>query len=288
MTILSLILLACTEAPEPAALVEMACHNQGEPEACFTLGTEQLNSARPDYSEARKLFSMACRTHHAQACNALGTLVRDARGGPKDLVRAAELFEVSCEKDVALGCVHYADALSVGAGVEKDAEKARELYGLACEGETTIPRACTQLARSLRDSRGASREDREAADALFDKACQADYPAACVEIAGALTKKWGKDNMAVAAELYDKACAIDQNFGCFELAELHVKKKVPDANIEQAGHFYQQVCRIDSSRGCFELAELMDQKKVPSRPGEKEALYKLACEAGNSEACTKR
>ncbi|MCA9570421.1 MAG: sel1 repeat family protein [Myxococcales bacterium] len=282
------ILLACQEAPEPAALVEMACHNNGDPEACFKLGTEQLNSARPDYSEARRLLSMACSTHHAQACNALGTLVRDARGGPKDLVRAADLFEVACEKGVPQGCVHFADALRTGQGVERDEEKAQQYYRQTCETDSPIPAACTRLAVGMRDAKGAKREDKEKAHELLEAACKSDYPQACVELADEAKDTWGKDNLARAAQLYETACTIDPHYGCFELATMHVEKKAPDSNVEQAGHYYQQVCRIESSRGCFELAELMSSEQVPSRPGEKEALYKLACESGNSDACTKR
>lgn len=282
------ILFACSDAPEPAALVAMACNDDGDPVACFKLGTEQLNSARPNYAEARRLFSIACSTHHAQACNALGTLVRDARGGPKDPARAADLFETACEKGVAQGCVHFADALLSGQGREADEEKARALYRDACVGESSIPRACTQLGLALRDERGARREQLEEATAMLEKACEADYPQACAELAHDLTKKWGKENQARAAELYEKACTLDPNQGCYELAEMHLASKAPESNIEQAGHYYQQVCRIDSSRGCYELAELMTDGRVPSRPGEKEALYKQACESGNSDACTKR
>lgn len=289
MFLLSL-LFACQEAPEPAALVEMACEGGGEgsADACYKLGTEQLNSARPDYTEARRLLSMACSTHHAQACNALGTLVRDARGGPKDLVRAADLFEVACEKGVQQGCMHFADALRTGMGVEKDETKARGLYEQACSGDVRLPAACTRLALSIRGDRGSSRDDKERALKLLEEACEGSFPKACVELADEAKTKWGKDNQLVAAELYEKACQIDANYGCYELAEMHEDKKAPDATIEQAGHYYEQVCRIDRSRGCYELAELMTAEKVPSRPGEKEALYKLSCEAGNSEACTKR
>lgn len=284
------LLFACQEAPEPAALVELACDGGGEgaAEACYKLGTEQLNSARPDYTEARRLLSMACSTHHAQACNALGTLVRDARGGPKDLVRAADLFEVACEKGVTQACMHFADAVRAGLGVEKDEARAQELYERACSGDVAIPAACTRLALTIRKDRGSSREDKERATKLLEDACEASFPQACVELADDAKAKWGKDNLLVASELYDKACAIDANYGCYELAQMHQQNKAPDSTVEQAGHFYQQVCRIDRSRGCFELAELMLAEKVPSRPGEKEALFKLACEAGNSEACTKR
>jgi hypothetical protein len=293
------LLIACTEAPEPAALIEMACNRIDDPalspeeaneatEACYKLGTEQLNAARPNYTEARRLLANACNTHHPRACNALGTLVRDARGGPKDLVRAADLFEVACEKGISQGCVHFADALAIGAGKPQDVERAEKLYREACESDVAIPKACTSLGIMIRDKRGARRADKEEATALFEKACKVDFPSACVQLADDLEKAWGKDNIARAAELYETACTIDPNFGCYQLAEMHESGKAPDANIEQAGRFYQAVCRIDSSRGCYELAELMSAEKVPSRPGEKEALYKLSCESGNTEACTKR
>ncbi len=294
---LSLLFLACSDSPEPELMVEMECYNESQTDAegkkrradaCFKLGTELLNSPRPDYAEARRLLSTACSIHHAQACNALGTLVRDARGGPRDYARAADLFEVACENGVPQACIHYADALRTGLGVEKDEEAALALYEKACSGENSIPAACTRLAVGLKKKRGATREDRERADALLEKACAASYPKACVVLADEAKKKWGKEQLARAAELYETACAIDPHFGCYELAEMHIRRKAPDANDEQAAHYYQQVCRIDTQRGCYELAELMDAGKVPARPGEKEALYKVACESGNSDACAKR
>lgn len=286
MLFLTLFLFGCEEAPDPSEILSNSCQDN-DPDACFTLGTQELNAPRPDYAEARRLFSMGCGVHHASSCNALGTLVRDARGGPKDMRRSANLFKVACEKGVAQACVHHAELLAKGTGVEQDEAAAAKLYAQACETDSPIPKACTELGIFLRDAKGVDR-DKDKAVALFTAACDAGYAPGCVELANGLTQKWGKDNMIIAAGLLDKACGIDANFGCFELAELHRTKKAPDANIEQAGHYYNSICRIDPSRGCFELAELMSTEEVPSRPGEKEALYKLACESGNSDACYKR
>lgn len=290
MLLLSLFLFACKEAPEPAQLLDLSCAGGGSDaaEACFKLGTKELNAPRPDYSEARRLFSMGCGVHHPASCNALGTLVRDARGGPKDMVRAANLFEVACDKDVLQACVHYAEVLAAGDGIPQDVARAVTLYTKACEAENAIPKACTRLGEMYKSGEGVEKKDLDKANELFEKACTADFAPGCVARANEYIAKPGKDNLPPAVEMLEKACQLDANFGCFELAELHRTEKAPEANPEQAGHYYQSVCRLDPSRGCYELAELMAAELVPSRPGEKEALYKLACESGNSDACTKR
>ncbi|MEZ4318521.1 MAG: tetratricopeptide repeat protein [Myxococcota bacterium] len=293
MTLLSILLFACTKAPEnPLEMLDVSC-KRGDPEACFKLGTKELNAPQPDYADARKLFSNGCAVHHAPSCNALGTLVRDARGGPKDMVRARDLFQTSCENGLNVGCVHFADVLASNRDVEGNLEKAVELYTKACEDESSIPKACTSLGEMTLVGDGIEKKDEERAEALFDKACKAEYAPACVQQAGVLLEKRGnradtEANLQTATELYDKACTIDANFGCFELAVLHHEKKAPDATMEQAGHYYERVCSMDHSRGCFELAELMAAEEVPSRPGQKEALYTRACESGNSEACALR
>jgi len=289
MILISMLLLACNEAPEnPLDLLDISCNSQGEPEACFKLGTRELNAPQPDYSDARRLFSMGCAVHHAPSCNSLGTLVRDARGGPKDMVRARNLFETSCENGLMVGCVHFADALVEDADEEGNLEKAVEMYDKACTSDSPIPKSCTSLGRMYLSGEGVEKKDKDRAEALFTEACDAEFAPACVELATIVQSKWGKDNMVTAVELLDKACTIDAQQGCFELAVLHREKKAPDATMEQAGHYFNRVCSMDQSRGCYELAELMAEELVPSRPGEKEALYKRSCESGNSEACTKR
>ena len=289
MTIIALLLtLGCNKAPEnPIEMLDVRC-NRGEAEACFTLGTRELNAPLPDYAKARKLFSDGCRVHHGASCNALGALVRDARGGPKDMVRAKRLFRVSCENGLPLGCVHYADVLAADTDTEGMQEKAVELYSQECMSDASIAKACNRLGQMLLAGEGVAKKDDEKAIQMFTKACDNDFAPACVEHAQILLGKRGKDNTATAAELLDKACSIDANFGCYELGQLHQDEKAPDANIEQAGHYYQRVCSHDHSKGCYELAELMAEEEIPSRAGEKEALYTRACESGNSEACSKR
>ena len=293
MPLISLLLLGCgnTEAPDPKALMQASC-GAGKPDACFKLGTDHLNAPAPRYAEARKNFNTGCGVHHAPSCNALGTLVRDARGGPKDMVRAFGLFQTSCETDKPelrsrQGCINYADVLRSGEGAEKNLELAGEKYRAECEHESPLPKACTNLSEMLRAGEGAEK-DIEAADALLAKACEGSFAPACQALAKVKSESRKKEEVAEAAALFERACGIDANYGCFEMAQLHVDKKIDDASFEQAGEYYSMICRVDTSRGCYELAELMTEKKVASREGEKEALYKLSCESGFSEACDKR
>lgn len=302
MWILTFNLLGCgnQKAPDPQMLMAQRCsekqmatlskdeEREKAAKACWSLGSDQLNAPVPDYAKARKHFGNGCAVQHAESCNALGTLVRDARGGPPDMVRAGRLFETACEKGSAIACVNFADLLREGEGIDQDLEKAVGLYQARCDAQPPLPKACASLSEMLRAGDGVEKKDEETADALLEKACDASFPPACQALGDVFAESRKKEDIEKAAELYDKACGIDANHGCFELARMHIDKKVEDASYEQAGEYFSMICRVDASRGCYELAELMTDEHVPSREGEKEALYKLACESGNSEACEKR
>lgn len=283
-----------------AAEALLTCEG-GNIEACFRDGNALINAARPQFGEARKKFAAACNVHHAPSCNELGKLVRDAKGGPKDLTRAVDLFSVACKGDIQTACVDLGELLFAGEIVKQDAARAVELFTSACntvdpakaptEGAADpLARACNALGVAYRDGVGVEppKKDEKKAAELFDKACSARLAAGCVS-AGALaatTKR--KDDVEKAAVYFETACKLDARQGCMELAGLHADKAWPGAADDKAALYYQKTCNIDPTRGCYEAGFLMETGRVPAREGEIEYLYNLACEHGHTEACSKR
>ena len=329
-SLLVTMLLATGGCTDSAADVLATCDG-GNLDACYRDGLAALEAARPQYSEARKRLAQACtptysgdmqrqvknggfswrprasmgthKENHSQACFSLGLLVRDAKGGPRDLPRAAELFELACKGDVREACLDLGLVVydpPADSDLDAEPERAVELFFDACNevnptgdaGEAPHPmaRACEALGRAYADGKGVEkgRPDNDRATELFVKACDAKFAKGCVSAGKLNAKRGGRTNLQKAAELFDRGCLIDARHGCYDLAKLHERKAYPDASIEQAADYYKKSCAIDPTHGCFEAAALMETGQVEARDGEIEALYNQACEHGHTEACSKR
>ena len=303
-SLLLLATLGCTDAVD-----ELTTCDGGNLKACYVDGQAALKRARPDYTSARTLFGKACSPTYTgagkpkdnipEACADLAMLVRDGKGGPRDLPRAAELFEIACRGEIAGACVDLGLAVydpPRGADVTPEPARAVELFFNGCNqvdpeaAGDPLARACDALGRAYEEGQGVenNRKDPSKASDLYIKACDAKHAPGCVH-AGRLVmarKVPGKVEDAVA--LFDHGCRLDARHGGFELAQLHEKKAWKEATPEDASNYYQKTCNIDPTRGCYEAAQLMEKGLVDSREGEIESLYNLACEHGSAEACTRR
>lgn len=284
-----------------AAEALLTCQG-GNMEACYRDGMAAAGASRPRFTDARKAFSSACmNSHHALACDELAKLVRDAKGGPKDTARAAELFEIACKGEVKTACVElglliYEDQ----EGFKAEPARAVELFSNACvqvdenvlppEGPHALAYSCNALGRAYEEGVGVEppKKDEEKAAELYKKSCMARFAPGCVSAGDLASLSKRKEDIQDAANFYERACKIDAREGCFELASLHEKKAWPGADDVKASEYFQRTCNIDPQRGCYEAGLLMETQRVPAREGEIEYLYNLACEHGNSTACSKR
>ncbi len=296
-----LAMLALIGCRNTAAEALLTCAG-GNMEACYGEGLAAANAARPRYDEARKAWSASCMNiHHAESCLALAGLVREGKGGPRDMHRAAELYEIACKGDIKSACVDLGLLLYKDRdGLKAEPAKAVTLLSDACKqvDEATQPKdgphpmaqACDALGVAYLEGVGVEppKKDEEKAAQLFDRACEAKLASGCVSGGNMLAKERQDKKVARAAELYEKACKLDARFGCFELAQLHETKAWDGATDELASMYFQKTCNTDPTRGCFEAGQLMEQGRIKAREGEIESIYNIACEHGNSTACTKR
>jgi TPR repeat protein len=279
----------------------MTCEG-GNMEACFREGMAASTDARPRYAEARKAFSSACLTvHNAESCNELARLVRDAKGGPKDVKRAVDLFGIACKADIHTACVDLGLLLYKGELLKKASpERAVELFTTECarvdaaslppEGEHPLAYGCDALGLAYEEGKGVepAKPDLVKAAELYTQACDARYAPGCVSAGRLAAAKKTQTEIALAATFYERACKIDARMGCMELATLHATKAWPGASDASASEYYQKTCNIDPTRGCFEAGQLMESGRIAAGEGEIESLYSLACEHGHTEACAKR
>ncbi len=288
---LALVWIACAQL-DPVGYMVARCNDLADPDldACYELGQQALALVRPDVTRARAMFSKGCQTHHARSCNALGDMVNDAKGGPRDPKRAAELYGIACKGGITGACVNRGVALYAGDGVKKDATAAVELFKNTCVVDEVNAEACSALGLAYSEGLGVEKVDLDIAERLQRKSCEIDYPLACSRVGDLYRGKVGRtaEDVVTATEFYEKACKLDAHFGCIELAGLHADGIAAEASGNRAAVYYQQTCRIDPMRGCFEAAQLMESGRVKARDGEIESLYNRACEHGHTQACSKR
>ena len=210
---------------------------------------------RPDIERARTMFSKACRVHHPSACNALAELCRDARGGPRDLPRAATLFGIACEKgDIQSACTERGLALYDGEGVKEDKAAAVAIFDSACQHETdSQPKACASLGIAYLNGKGVERRDEEKAIELIRRSCEADYAPGCVQM----------------GEMYAKRT-----------------RGIRRENLTTAADSYDTACDIDGRFGCFELAQMHEQGRAIEASPEKAAIYyQRTCNIDPTRGC---
>jgi hypothetical protein len=271
------------------------------------------DAAQPQYGEARKAFSAACRPSTGaapssfnqdlpKACFELGMLVRDAKGGPKDIPRATELFEMACKADIYRACVDLGALLWSDDPEEKaSSDRAAVLFEEECNrvdlqklpddgSADPLAEACDRLGRAYETGLGVepAAKDEDKAAAFYDRACQARYAPGCVSAGNLKVESHRAADVAAAVDYYDRACKLDARQGCFDLGALNEKKAWPGATDQAAVEYYKKSCAIDPMRGCFEAAAMMEEGRVRAGDGEIASLYNQACEHGHTTACERR
>ena len=95
-----------------------------------------------DFSEAARLFNLACEGGHARACYDLGDKLgcyalayahQTGVGAAKDEARAYDLYKNSCELGLAKGCNEAGYMSERGMGVNADVKAAVKFYEKACK-----------------------------------------------------------------------------------------------------------------------------------------------------------
>jgi serine/threonine-protein kinase len=85
---------------------------------------------RKDYTKARTLFAQACNSNELRACNYLGYLYAQGRGGPQSEQTARVIYQKACDQGNLSSCASlgtmYQDA--------ENKDEARKYFKKACDG----------------------------------------------------------------------------------------------------------------------------------------------------------
>jgi len=229
-------------------------------------------------------YQCACELGSARGCNDLGVKYLDGEGVPRDEGRAAELLRKSCSGRLPMGCFNYGWLLHQGLGVPRDTSAALEHYTYACEQDIGV--ACNALALILTDEQ--EPPDNARALPLFEKACGAEVPAACMSAGSMYQNGDGvAANLTEAARLYRLSYEGEIGLGCVALGNLTLEGEAGLVKSPtRALDLYRRGCDLDPTVGCYVYGMALTGG-AGIQPDLKRAEKTLdrACRAGHADAC---
>lgn len=166
------------DVPRAFALFRKAC-DATDRWACTRLAFALASGAGidKDVAEAARLLDRSCAAADAMACAKLGSMLRVGDDVPQDLARAEPLLRSACDKGSSWGCGELAGLL-VARGATQDLQEAAKLLEVACDKDDAT--FCAMLAGLLELGHGVPR-DQARATALYRRACDGGYTAACAK-----------------------------------------------------------------------------------------------------------
>jgi len=129
-----------------------------------------------DFSEAARLFNLACESGYARACYDMGAMIASGKVAAKQPGTASKFYERACKMGDKLGCYALAYAHQTGVGAVKDEARAYELYKNACE--LGLAKGCNEAGYMSERGMGVN-VDVKAAIKFYEKACKMGLEVGC-------------------------------------------------------------------------------------------------------------
>jgi len=121
-----------------------AC-DQGNTQACATLGVIYLQRETRDLAKAEVANRQACDTGNLIACARAAESILGQEDRRSEWPKAVAVFKSTCDEGEPYGCYHLGKAHELGQTMPADKEKAIEFYTKACQNEEGYMGGCVRL-----------------------------------------------------------------------------------------------------------------------------------------------
>lgn len=251
-----------------AQFQEGCAANRGE--ACFRYGKilVQGKLVPEDATKGLELAEKGCTLKVGAACLFLGGVYGQDRGR-KDEKRALVFLEAACDAGTAAGCTTLGDRVT-------DKKRAAALFAKGCEGDDAL--GCAR-------SGAATRGTPAVAVAAFEKACELDRPASCVDAALLRTSGRGVVDVTKARALYTSACDGEVGLGCSGLATMIAKGAGGPRNWGRAVELAKRACTLGTKSACTQATQL--ERSPPDGRCSTNAACAALCEEKIAKSCVK-
>jgi TPR repeat protein len=121
-----------------------AC-DQGDVQACATLGFIYLQRENRDLARAEAANKKACESGIQLACIRVAEGIVGSEDRRSEWPKAVAVYKSACDQDEHYGCYNLGKVYEAGKAVPADKAKAIELYTKACNREQGYIGACVRL-----------------------------------------------------------------------------------------------------------------------------------------------
>ncbi len=291
---------------EAAMLIVRGC-TLGSLESCDAQAddTDRGVLDEPDPVAAEQLRRKTCAAGWRESCRTLAASLLGSDRSDAEKGEGLSLLDRQCRAGDRLAC---SDAEQYWRTTEGETSaRARSYQSLGCDAGDSW--TCSNLALAV--LRG-DRPDREAALALFDRACSTmvsacDYAAnlreeprlaadcaggaqdACITLGTLMAENNGPlENKPRALELLGAACDANARAACFNAAMLLFDKFRTEGTAEsqRTDRYLTRACEDGSAQACQTLADsLADGTLLAQDVARAAELYAPQCDAGRANAC---
>jgi len=103
----------------------------GEEKGCDTMGDQYFKNK--SYGASIPYLTKSCERNIVSACEAIGTIYRDALDTKQDDVKSRQFYEKACDLKSGDACYNVAIIYRGGFGVKKSRTKEKEFYKKGCD-----------------------------------------------------------------------------------------------------------------------------------------------------------
>jgi hypothetical protein len=190
-----------------------------------------------------RTLDVECQHDSARGCFALGTLLSEGKGVPRDPVGAARSFKHACDMGFDNACG------SLIAMVKTDGDGV--LSEPCSRGDGA---SCFMLGSLYYGGQGVSR-DLERSAALFQQSCTAGFARGCGQLGESYLFGEGvPKDMIKARQILDKACDARYGPACFNVGIIHRQGIETPKNEGLARARFQQGCDLGYRNACEALS----------------------------------
>ena len=242
-------------------------------------GPEELR----DLQAARSLYRRAAELEFDAAMPVIGSMSRDASGGPRDYEAAVHWFEIAAQKGNPYSQNALAQCYENAWGLEKDISKALLWY--RSSAELDHPDAMWNLGRVFDQGIGVASNEATAFD-WYGKAAKRGHLSATVELGRCYLKGRGiEKDTEVALDLLNEASDRGSPEAMSILASVYVEGIIVKKDYDIAAGFYRKAADKGDPSDQFNLAVMLEKGQgIARNRDEAIAWYQDAARQGHNSS----
>ncbi|MBM75153.1 MAG: hypothetical protein CMK59_07115 [Proteobacteria bacterium] len=252
------LLLMSSSEKQGFAILEKAC-DKGHSSSCVAIADDLFNSSGPskDVLEAQRLYLLACKEGHAQACAQIGLLKTKQNrlvATVKDTNQTIEFLYRGCMRGAPDACTllgQYYQIKRRGAGRQLSFAKVVEVLDVSCRQDQL--KSCVALGVFYTED-----QRLEEANDYFNGACEQGDTEGCHWKNKGIIEEIGvsKQRAGFAVDELKQLCSDGFSLSCFEVGKIFGSSDLVEEDLSRFIDYLNRGCALQHKGSCTRLVEV--------------------------------